>query len=276
MTWRDGVLACFDLEATGVDPHRDRIVSAAVIAVGGGKPARVYECLVNPEIPIPTAASDIHGITDEQAARGTDLDFTAYEVAVALLDAARQGIPIIGHNVVYDLTMLRAHLLRADYKGHASSARLGGLAGLALALLQIRPVIDTLVLDKVLDPYRPKQPTKRRPDPATCGSRRLTDVARVYGVPLSEADAHGATADALAAGRIAWKLGGDHRLPVDLRHLHDFQVAEKAKQAAALQEWLHKQGKDEQISPQWPVQEPPPDWAPDQLPAPPETEKSVA
>ena len=33
MTWHAGPLALFDLETTGTDPHRDRIVTAAIVEV---------------------------------------------------------------------------------------------------------------------------------------------------------------------------------------------------------------------------------------------------
>lgn len=266
MTWFNGRLALFDIESTGVDPHRDRIVTAAVISAGAGHPTRTREWLVNPEIPIPQAATDVHGITNDDATKGADLDFTAYEIAVALLDAARQGIPIIGHNATYDLTMLHAHLLRAEAKGDRSPARRGNPGMVAFALKSIKPVVDTLILDKYLDPWRPKEPTRRRPDPATCGSRRLVDACRVHGITLTEEEAHGAAADALAAGRLAWRLAQDSRLPVDLRFLHDFQVDTKAEQAADFEAWLRKQGRDEQISRAWPIQDYPHDWTPDQLP----------
>lgn len=275
--WRNGLMALFDIESTGVDPHRDRIVTAAVVAVGGGRDTRVSEWLVNPGIPIPAGATAVHGITDEQVqASGCDLDFTAYEIAAALLDAAKNSIPIVGHNIAYDLTMLHAHLLRADAKGHESPAKRGNPGALAHALTRIRPVVDTIVLDKHLDPYRPKQPTARRPNPEKCGSRTLIDTCRIYGVPLTDADAHGATADALAAGRLAWKLAGDPKLPADLHELHDFQVDAKAAQAESLEQWFRKQGKSDTVSRSWPIQDLPHGWSPDQLPTPAEEEEAVA
>ena len=32
-SWHEGRLALFDLETTGVDPHRDRIVTSAIVLV---------------------------------------------------------------------------------------------------------------------------------------------------------------------------------------------------------------------------------------------------
>jgi DNA polymerase-3 subunit epsilon len=58
-------LAFFDLETTGISLSADRIVEIAIIKImpdGSRIPKRK---LINPEMPIPKASSDIHGITDE-------------------------------------------------------------------------------------------------------------------------------------------------------------------------------------------------------------------
>ena len=54
----------FDLEATGVNPQRDRIVEISVVKIF---PDGHHECTtrkLNPTIPIPAAATQIHGISD--------------------------------------------------------------------------------------------------------------------------------------------------------------------------------------------------------------------
>ena len=50
----------FDLETTGIDTQKDRIVQ---ICVKDGD--NIITRLINPEIPIPKEARDIHGITDD-------------------------------------------------------------------------------------------------------------------------------------------------------------------------------------------------------------------
>jgi DNA polymerase-3 subunit epsilon len=57
-------IAFFDLETTGVDKQNDRIVEIAIIRFDGEKRYE-YTTLVNPGMPIPVGASDVHGITDE-------------------------------------------------------------------------------------------------------------------------------------------------------------------------------------------------------------------
>lgn len=58
-------LITFDLESTGVDTENDRIVQIAAIKEYPNGVIEEKNVFVNPEIPIPTEASDIHGITNE-------------------------------------------------------------------------------------------------------------------------------------------------------------------------------------------------------------------
>ncbi len=55
----------FDLETTGTDPAKDRIVELAFIKLHPDGKRESYIKRVNPGIPIPKSSSDIHGITDE-------------------------------------------------------------------------------------------------------------------------------------------------------------------------------------------------------------------
>lgn len=55
----------FDLETTGINPAKDRIVELAIIKLfPDGKKIEKHS-LLNPGIPIPPEASEVHGITDE-------------------------------------------------------------------------------------------------------------------------------------------------------------------------------------------------------------------
>lgn len=64
--WYEGPLAAFDTETTGVDVENDRIVSAAIVVqdAAGTRP-RVSRWLVNPGVPVPPGATEVHGLTDE-------------------------------------------------------------------------------------------------------------------------------------------------------------------------------------------------------------------
>nr|WP_255375855.1 exonuclease domain-containing protein [Saccharomonospora sp. CUA-673] len=63
-----------DVETTDVDPHRSRLVSAAVVMIGPTAPGRrrevkTWQWLADPEVEIPVEATAIHGISTETARR---------------------------------------------------------------------------------------------------------------------------------------------------------------------------------------------------------------
>lgn len=247
MSWHTGRMALFDLESTGVQPHYDRVVTAAIVEVGGGQDTRVSEWLVNPGIDIPEGASNIHGVTTEQAVTGgTDAASAIFEIATHLVSCSAHGMPVVGHNVVYDLTMLHAEAWRY------------GLDGVAGEVAKIAPVVDTMVLDKWADPWRKK----------AVASRRLIDTCRHYGIELTDEEAHGAKADALAAGRLAWKLARKYPgLTVSAPDLHLEQVGWKREQSESFGAWLVKQGKVDDVERDWPVVPLPTGWSPSAMPA---------
>ena len=242
MSWHHGPLALFDTETSGIDPHRDRIVTAAIVEVVPGTTVRTSTWLIDHGIEIPDAAARIHGITTEAArAGGVDPAGAIYEIAQHLVRLSRAGVPIVGHNVVYDVTLLWAETVR-----HCPD--------MSDPVAALAPIIDTLVLDKWADTYRK-------------GSRKLLDVARHYGLAVDQLAAHGAEYDALLAGRVAWHLGARYpALDIPLPALHTLQVEEKRRQADSFGAYLVKQGKPDDVAREWPVQPSPPGWSPEQLP----------
>ncbi|MBR5055847.1 MAG: 3'-5' exonuclease, partial [Bacteroidales bacterium] len=63
-------LVFFDIESTGLDVSKDRIVEISVVKVSPGAPGEpnkveVKTRRVNPTIPIPPEAQAVHGISDE-------------------------------------------------------------------------------------------------------------------------------------------------------------------------------------------------------------------
>lgn len=238
-----------DFETTGVDPFEDRIVTAFVgLMDTEGEVVQHKDYVVNPGIEIPQGAIDIHGITNEHvAAHGASPDVVVVDIlSIIQLECAQNGRPLVGTNISYDLTMLLAEARR-----HLSRET----AGAAEELLRSVNVIDTYVLDKHLDAYRR-------------GSRRLIDTARHYGVTLSEEEAHGAQADAIAAGRITLAIMAKYRQVSILGHppminaslLHEAQIGWKAIQAASFQDWLRtkapadRRDAEAHIDGSWPIQ----------------------
>jgi len=59
----------FDLETTGISISKDRIVEIAILKVFPNGNKEMKSWLVNPEMPIPISATEIHGITNEKVAK---------------------------------------------------------------------------------------------------------------------------------------------------------------------------------------------------------------
>ena len=64
----------FDLETTGINISKDRIVEISVLKIfpNGNKESKTW--LVNPKIPIPNEVSNIHGITDDMVVNEPSFD----------------------------------------------------------------------------------------------------------------------------------------------------------------------------------------------------------
>ena len=219
----------FDLETTGIDVAEDRIVTAYVgLLDASGNVIHEEHWLADPGMEIPAGATEVHGITTAHArANGRPAREVVAEVTAALRTLLSAGIPVVAYNAAYDFSLLK-------YEGERH-----GLAPLDSPA----PVIDPLVIDKTLDKYR-------------AGKRTLDVVAAHYAVPLESA--HEASADAIAAGRVALALAERYadRLPEDVLELHTRQIGWAREQAASLTEYFIRIGRieaSEVLDGAWPV-----------------------
>ena len=208
-------IGVFDLETTGLVLSEARIVTACAVELdaNGNVVGKNQEWLANPGIEIPTAASDVHGVTTEIARRdGADPAVVVSQIIETLHSFFSRGLPVVAYNAPYDFTILHYEALRHG-----------------LTPLKLGAIIDPLVIDKKVDQYR-------------SGKRRLENAAAVYGVELS--DAHNATADAVAAGRvmqaIADKFGS--QLGDDVAKVHAGQAIWADEQAESFAAWRRKNG----------------------------------
>ncbi|HEY9353731.1 MAG TPA: 3'-5' exonuclease [Nocardioides sp.] len=230
MSWHLGRLAGFDTETTGVDVETDRIVTACIVEVGGNTPPITANWLINPGVDIPEAATAVHGVTTEKAKTdGQPAEEGIAELVAGLTQIVLAGTPLVIMNAPYDLTLLDRE------------ARRYGVQPLSEVVGDELHVVDPRVIDKHVDTYRR-------------GKRTLTDLCAHYRVKLD--GAHSADADAVAACRVAWRLG--QRYPalaeVPVWELHRAQAEWHAAWAADFQAHLRGKGQaDAVIDGSWPL-----------------------
>ncbi|MGW0878175.1 exonuclease domain-containing protein [Streptomyces sp. NPDC002671] len=234
MGWHRELLIGFDLETTGTDPREARIVTGAVIEVRAGEPVGRREWLADPGVEIPADAVAVHGISNERAtAEGRPADEVADAIADVLTGYWKTGVPVVAYNAAFDLTLLSAELRR-----HALPSLCDRLGGQAPA-----PVIDPYTIDRRVDRYRR-------------GKRNLQAVCAEYGITLDSA--HNASADALAAARLAHAIADRHPKIAALgpAELHHRQIEWYAQWAADFQDFLRRKGDPEAVvDGVWPLRE---------------------
>jgi DNA polymerase-3 subunit epsilon len=98
----DRKVVVLDLETTGTNYKTDRIVQFAVLSVEPGDIPYVFAAHVNPGVPIPPAATAVHGISDKDVTHAPSFAMMAEELLKELEDAV-----LIGYNLKkFDLPML--------------------------------------------------------------------------------------------------------------------------------------------------------------------------
>lgn len=262
--WHTQRMAALDFESSDKDPETARIVSCALILVGGNLPADTRTWLVNPGIPQEPGAIAVHKLTDEHLAEhGTPAEQAVGEIAKAVAEVVAGRVPLVGHNLgSYDL-----NLLDRECRRHLGD----GLEGVCREPLT--RVIDTMVLDRHVAPFR-------RRVSETQGPYQMRTTAETYGLEWDEAAAHGAEYDALMSARAAYKMGAIahrphverpvwvHRLRtqrfdslagVSVEDLHLMQQQWARADAASFQKWLRekapegKRDPDAVIDGTWPL-----------------------
>lgn len=158
-------IAVIDVETTGLNPTRDRVLEIAVISAEldpSGTPVNrsVWQTLVRPDGDEPVRAGAVHGISAEDLAGAPSFA----EIAGGLLDLLDGRVPV-AHNLPFDGAFLRAEFERCD-------VRVPDFMAYGVCTLQLARAV--------------------LPD----GPYSLGGCCRRFGIPLI--DAHTAAADALA------------------------------------------------------------------------------
>lgn len=218
-------LLAFDTETTAPDPNEARLVTVfAGYIASDGTLLDSIDLLVRPIDPdgttfeIPAGSTEVHGVTTDQALNDprSIMPTTALSKLAAFF-ASYPDVPIATQNGVYDYTVIERETRR--HFGDQAAAEFA-------SFLSSREIYDSLVIDKALDKYRK-------------GSRKLVDLARHYGIPFTEEEAHTASFDAITAARIAQKQIADPSFGgMDRAARQSQQARWKKEQAQSLQAYL--------------------------------------
>jgi DNA polymerase III subunit epsilon len=101
-------LAIIDLETTGINLGSDRIIEIAIVKIMPDEKKQVKRKLINPEMPIPPASTEIHGITDEMVKDAPSFRQVANELKQFL-----DNCDLAGYNSNrFDIPMLAEEFLR--------------------------------------------------------------------------------------------------------------------------------------------------------------------
>jgi len=105
----DRPIVFFDLETTGISSVHDRIVEITAIKISPHGSRKEWTRRMNPGMPIPKSATEVHGITDEDVAGEPGFSYFAAELRQFIGDADLGGFGVSR----LDIPLLEAEFRRA-------------------------------------------------------------------------------------------------------------------------------------------------------------------
>ncbi len=100
----------FDLETTGTNISKDRIVEISIHKVFPNGDEKTFTFKVNPTVPIPAETTAVHGITDEMVKDEPTFKERAHEIHNIIKDSDLAGF----NSNRFDIPLLAEEMLRAD------------------------------------------------------------------------------------------------------------------------------------------------------------------
>lgn len=102
-------LAVIDLETTGINIASDRIVEIAIVKIMPDGTRTVKRKLINPEMPIPPGATEVHGISNDMVKDAPTFKQAANEIKMFLANADLAGY----NSNRFDIPLLVEEFLRS-------------------------------------------------------------------------------------------------------------------------------------------------------------------
>ena len=104
---------CLDLETTGLNAHADAIIEVGAVKFRGGEVTERYQTFVNPGRQIPTFIQQLTSISPAQIERAPRFEQIEAQVADFIGD-----LPIVGHNIAFDIGFLSSHGLNLPNRSY--------------------------------------------------------------------------------------------------------------------------------------------------------------
>lgn len=108
MNCREVDCTVVDLETTGLDPKRDKIIEIGALKIRKGKVVDSFSKLVNPGRKLPERIVEITNITDDELKDAPYIE----DILPVFLDFARDDV-LMGHSVLFDYSFLKKACVNA-------------------------------------------------------------------------------------------------------------------------------------------------------------------
>ena len=172
----------FDLETTGLNSVRDRIVEIGAVLFDGAQIVDRHSTLIDPEIPVPPIISEITGITN-QMVKGKPL----VEDAIKDLAVFCGELPLVAHNAPFDFKFLSEAI-----KKHQTEAPKGVVLDTLPLTRKIYPGLPNYKLGTLVNHFNFPSGTFHRAeeDSVYCGLlfAKLIQTLEMRGEPFAEED----------------------------------------------------------------------------------------
>jgi ATP-dependent DNA helicase DinG len=97
-------IVSLDIETTGLDSRTDSIIEIGAVRFSGARVESEWTSLINPGRVIPSFISQLTGISNEMVRNAPPIKAVLHDLADFIGD-----LPVLGHNVRFDLSFLRQH-----------------------------------------------------------------------------------------------------------------------------------------------------------------------
>lgn len=182
MNWKEANWCVIDIETTGLSPDYSGILEISIVTMRHGEVVEAVTTYINPGHPVPKAAFDVNGISDECVKDAPSIE----DVADLVNACAAEATVLVAYNAPFDFGFLAT--LCPGFAEAASDV----------------PILDPLVavrLESVGKYWK------------GAGRHRLASVCDRLGL-LPDGAYHSAYFDAVMAGKVLWTLRDE--LPDDL------------------------------------------------------------